>query len=231
MKSVTPRYQYARTLDPNYGPGWVGFSYRDNDVFSKGIAWFTREEYEGIVPSHTFIVQDEKTIIEAAGGKVRVYPIQNYFNDPHIIVFFKKPRNYDKNRAYTIIRRAAAKVDKTYDYSLFFYFISHFLFLDYIEKKFPCLRKRPSFFDSANKFICSEVVADSLNQIPEYSNLFPLSEYHISKIDPFKLFRSEIFNTWRFEENDSDSNITKGSRINPCCGRSIPDPCCNLYGY
>jgi hypothetical protein len=205
MRSVKPIYKglATRSLEqPNYGKGYVGFSFRDNNLMSKGIAYFTRGEYEGIVPSHAFVVENDTTIIEAHFPHVRRYPIQEYFNDPHVIVFFKKPHDLKPFDAHFMLERAGLHVGSNYDASVLVYFVGRWIREKFNFGKIPPSH-HPAFWDSPESFMCSELVSDALNQIPKYSNLLPLSEFHPSRIDPFMLFRSEIFEEWKFDDTDT----------------------------
>jgi hypothetical protein len=151
-------------------------------------------EFEyGVVPSHAFYVVDEKTIIEATGLGVRVTNIEKYFDDPHYAVFFRKPRNLNPYKMAVMTDWLHKQVGKEYDFKL----IMGFLFM--IES-LPFLRKFPSIFDTPSDFVCSELISEALNKVPEFSLAPPLSSYHISKITPNMLFRSDaIFEPWTFE--------------------------------
>lgn len=197
MKTIKPRYAGDRVLDPNYGPGWIGFSYRDNNIISQGIAFFTREEYEGIVPSHAFIVRDKDTIIEATLPEVKTTPIKKYFDDPHVVVFFKKPVDLIPQGSSDIVFQAMLHVGREYDTSLFGYYLLRTVLR--LLGKWEPFKDKPAWFDSPDQWICSELVAYCLKAIEKYANLFPLSEYHPSKVDPLMLFRSEIFKEWSFD--------------------------------
>jgi hypothetical protein len=196
MKTVKPIFKH-RGVDGNYNSGYVGFSYRSTNLVSRGIAIFTRGEYKGIVPSHAFYVVDSKKIIEATGEGVHYTDINHYFDDPSIIVFFRRPRGLDSEKVRIMTEYADSIVGREYDYGLITHFVLRYLLIDRLQN-LPWLRKKPSLFDTPQNFICSEAVASILNQIPEYSNLLPLSEYHSSKIDPLQLFRGDIFEPWGF---------------------------------
>lgn len=201
MKTIVPRFAGDRSLDsPNYGISYAGFSYRDNNAFSKGIVLFTREEYEGILPSHSFIVTGKDTIVEATFPVVREYPLHKLIDDPHVIVFFKKPRGLDEEKISIIFSQAQSHLGKKYDTSLIASFIYRALFFR-VFGRIPYFRRSPSLFDTPSQLICSELLGEVLNCIPEYTNLFPLSELHPSKMTPKDLFRSEIFTGWSFDDN------------------------------
>lgn len=198
MKTVKPRYIEDRDLNPNYGPGYIGFSYTDNNIVSQGIAMFTREEYDGIVPSHCFMVKDKNTIVEAFFPYVREHSVHDYIEDPHKIVFFKKPNGLTDKEKDMILFVAVLQIGHKYDTSLFGYFLLRWL-LRRLGRWEP-FKDKPAWGDSPEEWVCSELIAHCLKQIDKYSNLFPLSDYHPSKIDPLMLFRSEIFKDWNFDE-------------------------------
>jgi hypothetical protein len=194
MIIVPPKYK-SKGEDGNYSAGYVGFSYKDNSIVSFSISIFTRMEYEfGVVPSHAFYVVDEKSIIEATGLGVRFTQIEHYFEDPHYIVFFRKPRNLNPYKVAVMTDWLFKQVGKEYDFKLL---ASFFIWIESL----PFLRKYPSIFNTPSNFLCSELVAEALNKIPEFSAAPPLSTYHTSKITPNQLFHSEsIFEPWKFDE-------------------------------
>ena len=191
MITKEPKYSGERALGVNYGPAYIGFSFRDNNLFSKGIAYFTRGEYSGIVPSHSFIVKNEHEIIEATWPKVKVTPIEKYFNDPHLIIFFKKPVNLGIKEINSIIFSATMHLERKYDVGLLNYYLLRII-LRWFGNWEP-FKRRSSWFDTPEAWVCSELVAYCLSSVDLYTHLFPLSDYHPSKIDPLMLFRSEIF--------------------------------------
>lgn len=197
MRTIKPRYAGDREINPNYGPAWVGFSYTDNNIVSQGIAFFTRAEYEGIVPSHCFIVKDKNTIVEAFFPYVREHSIHDYLDDPHKIVFFKKPKDLTDKDINTILFLAILQVGHKYDTPLFGYFLLRY-FLRLLGR-FEPNKDKPAWGDTLEGWVCSELVAYCLKTIDKYTNLFPLSEYHTSKVDPLMLMRSEIFEEMEFD--------------------------------
>jgi hypothetical protein len=194
MKAVTPIYEFEKGYKGNYGPAWVGFSYRSNNIGSYGISWFTREEVDNLVISHSFIVLDQCSVVESTPAGVHKSDLKGYFDDPYCQVFFKKPRNLDYDRMKLIIDRAKSHIGKEYDYGNLMYFLLKLII------HIPIINKRAFFLDTSDEYMCSELVADALLSVKEYSNLYPLSKLHPSKISPMDLFKSEIFKEWRFED-------------------------------
>jgi len=187
-------------IDPvygvNYDRGYCGFSYLDYSVVSRGIAFFNRDEADGIIPSHAFLVVDENTIIEADYHGVHTTPITKYFDNPNYTVFFKKPRDLTEERANLIVNRAEAKLGAKYDFILSLYFIERWL----IRKIFRSEQNTqlPSIFDNERFWVCSELCADAYLSIDDYAGQVPLLTHHPSKIGPFVLFNSPIFQPWKF---------------------------------
>jgi hypothetical protein len=180
-----------------YNNGYIGFTYRDNNIFSKGIMLFTKEEADKICVSHSFIVRDDKLLIEASIHGVQYRLLTDYFDNPHIHVFFKKPINLDKDRANRIIAHAESHLGCRYDYGLIAYFFKKYL-LNKLGYK-SSLLGRYSMFDNPNKFLCSEFVADSISSVSEYMSLFPLNSMNPAEIDPMMLFRSPLFKEWKYD--------------------------------
>lgn len=179
----------------NYGAGYIGFSMRDTNFVSQGIVFFTKEEEPTIKVSHSFYVVDAHTIIEAEAEGVVMSDPKKYFDDPHIHTFFKKPRNLNPDYVRIMTEYAYSLVGKPYDWGLF----ANFLY-QWVATKLhiPLSKKSPPLLDNPNGLMCSEVSSSTLNQILEYSNLDPLSEWHPARISPLKLFPSPIFDPWSF---------------------------------
>jgi hypothetical protein len=198
MRVEKPKF-IGRGGPGNYGAGMIGFSYRTNNAVSAGIAFFTEEEAKEIKVSHTFYVVDANTIIEAEAEGVILSDPHKYFNDPYIVVFFKKPRNLTPDHIQKMTEYAFTLVGKKYDYGLFFTFVYQWFTKKILRMDLP-FKKQPPLLDNPNAFVCSEVSTNTLNQITEYSNLHPLSEWHPARISPLLLFNSEIFDKWKFND-------------------------------
>jgi hypothetical protein len=204
MKSVKPVYVGSKSLEkPNYGPGYLGFSYNDDNLFSYGITLFTKIESDKIVVSHAFLVIDSNTIAEATIGGVQLSPISKYFDNPHYAVFFKKPKGLNGEMAERLATVAKSKLGMGYDYGLITHFFLRKFFLYRWISESVFFRKKPSLFDSKGEDLCSEYVCEVLNSEAYYQSLFPLNTYHPSKIDPLRLFRADddygVLEPWKFE--------------------------------
>lgn len=192
----------GRDGEGNYGAGFIGFSMRDNNLISLGICLFTREEASSINVSHSFYVVDEHTIIEAEfNGVVMSDPVK-YFNDPNIHVFFKKPIHLSPEYIQKMTEYAYTLVGKGYDYGLVVNFLYQWFMVKVLGREIST--KSPPLLDNPNALMCSEVSASTMDQILEYSNLLPLSEWHPARLSPEKLFYSpELFEEWKFIDDNT----------------------------
>jgi hypothetical protein len=190
MRVETPKF-IGRDGEGNFGAGYIGFSFRDDNFVSHGIVFFTKEEAQDIKVSHSFYTVDGHTIIEAEGRGVVMEDPKKYFDAPHIHVFFRKPIHLNPEYVKTMTEHAFSLVGKSYDYGLFINFLWQWFVTKVLRKEID--KKSPPLLDNPDGFMCSEVSASSLNKIPEYANLFPLSEWHLARISPMLLMPSEIF--------------------------------------
>lgn len=194
MRVEKPKF-IGRDGEGNFGAGMVGFSFRDNNLISLGICVFTREELSNKNVSHSFYTVDGHTIIEAEEEGVIISDPKKYFDNPHIHVFFKKPRNLNPEYVQKMTEYAFSLVGKGYGWGLFINFLYQWV-CNKIGIK-TSQKSRP-LLDNPNTFCCSELTAGILNQIKEYSDLFPLNVYHPARISPILLFGSVIFKNWRY---------------------------------
>ncbi len=184
----------------NYSAGYVGFTYTDNSFVSNGIIFFTQKLAYWLKVSHCFLVRDEEHGLEATLTRkvngVHKFKLQEYFNNPHCHVFFCKPIELCDDYTNTILIEAKKHIGKKYDLPLFGGFILRWI-LRPLEA-LPCIRLKPSIFDSSISFICSEYVSTCLKQIPLYRQIEPLKGYHESKINPQMLFHSNLWKEWTY---------------------------------
>lgn len=189
----------------NYKVGYVGFTFKDTNLISNGIAWFIRwdkgenPDVPNINIAHTFIVSNENECIEAISPTVTFSPLSKYFNDPHIHVSFRKPTDMTELTGHLIALDAAHKVGKPYDYSLI---IGHALSNTIPGHILSDLTHEKSkefltwLFENKGRLICSELVSTAIKSRPEYNGKGVLVHPPYS-IDPQELFQSrEIFSPW-----------------------------------
>ncbi|MEI6209759.1 MAG: hypothetical protein WCP20_23485 [Desulfuromonadales bacterium] len=111
----------APEFNKNYTIGSIGFSYNVTSPVSKGIAWFTRwDRMSDIKVSHALVVTGANECVEASASKNRVgcASLDEYFNDEHCLIFFRKPVHLTSEIAQKIVQTAKEQVGKRYDYSL-----------------------------------------------------------------------------------------------------------------
>lgn len=151
----------------NYKPGYVGFTFTDGSFLSSGIAWFTRwDAKKGGAPnlklSHTIIVIDKDTCIEATWPKIKISPLSNYFNDDPKHICFRKPKGLTPEIAKEMIEQGKIRIGEHYDISVI---VGQFLKKNIFGRVFSFLTFRLSdkvlikVFDAARAAVCSEFVA------------------------------------------------------------------------
>ncbi|MFN9548200.1 MAG: hypothetical protein ACK6AD_14240 [Cyanobacteriota bacterium] len=195
LVSHEPRY------GENYGAGYVGFTYSQSNILSRGIAYFTRwQRMHDIKVSHTLVVTGENECIEAhMQGGVKRSKLDTYFHDEHCQIFFRKPNALTPPLAAAIIQAAEEHLGCAYDIDLIAaqlkvnsisgHFIRHRL-LPNLEEA-VCQRR-----DHLDRWICSELVAHCLDAQPEYHNKGVLA-HSDATIDPQELFEDDlIFQAW-----------------------------------
>jgi hypothetical protein len=194
MKSVEAKF------NSNYKPGYIGFSYRDDNILSRGISFFTKVEADDIVVTHSFVVYDDLIVLEAGLHGVVLTRLKPKLDDPATKVFFKKPTGWTPDIGQAIAANALSHVGQPYAISLFPAFVVRWIYR-YLYKSPPPFLKRPAIFDDPDSWVCSELVADAMYSVSNYNKLPPLSEIHISRISPIDLFNSDqLFTPWRFDD-------------------------------
>lgn len=186
----------------NYDKGYVGFTYHNNLLICKGIAYFTKwERISNIYATHALIVTGENSCIEADAAKnqVRSAPLEHYFNDPHCQIFFRKPTGLTSPIANRIIQVIQREVGQQYDFgsigvqALSGTFLGHLL--NHVLAGTP-EEQIAHILDNPEKWICSELVAYGLDEQPEYKDKGIL-KYPNGTISPQELFEDEIiFEPW-----------------------------------
>ena len=182
----------------NYAPGYMGFTYQSTSILSKGISFFTRwERMSDIRVSHSFVVQDKDTVIQAhAGSGVAIASITLMFNDPFTQVFFRKPREWNPDIGHRIVAVAESHIGEKYDLDLI---AVHAIAGTALGRLLKVPEKLYDFFDSPEKWICSELCAHCMDLQPEYKDKGVLSMAECA-IDPQDLFEDNvIFADWKNE--------------------------------
>lgn len=113
ISSITPLFTQ------NYDVGWAGFCYSTNSFISKGIAYFEHwDRYNDIPVSHVFVVAGSDDCIQAMPQGVVHGKISDYFNDPHTLTFFRKPKAWDPAKGAATVEQAEKLVGCHYGYGL-----------------------------------------------------------------------------------------------------------------
>ena len=207
-------------LGVNYEVGDIGFTFKDGNIISYGIAWFTRwsrgenPDVPKIAVSHVFVVVGENECVEAKYPAVKRSFLFNYFCDPHTHVVFRRPTGLTPDIAARIVKSAEARIGESYGVALI---IGHLLANSLIGR-FLCWltrgwtdRKIKQIFDSHHQLICSELASTALSEQPEYSGKGILRNPPHT-IDPEALFNArDIFEPWATE--------IKGERSRPAVVR------------
>ena len=186
----------------NYRPGYIGFTFREDQFLSDGIAWFTRwERYSDIRVSHVFVVAGADECIEAhKHSGVCAAGLGDRFEDPQCKVFFRKPRGWTMDIGWRIVECAARQLGMKYDTSLIGAhaiagsFLGRALRAVFGDKPEDLLT---AIFDSEEQWICSELGAYCLDEQPEYHDRGILARPNRT-INPQELFEDrEIFEDWQ----------------------------------
>jgi len=195
IKSIHPIY------GNNYKKGYVGFTFYNTSVVSKGIAFMTRwARMSDIKVSHTLLVSGDNECIEAhVQNGVQRSTLNNYFDDPDCQIFFRKPIGLNDNIANRLEKVASKEVGTKYDAALI---ASHAMHGTFIGKLINTVfngkpdRLVSKLLNRDDCWICSELLAYCLNEQPEYANKGILLRPS-STIDPQELFEdSLIFEPW-----------------------------------
>ncbi|NQE38479.1 hypothetical protein [Microcoleus asticus] len=190
----------------NYRPGYIGFLNKGTDLTSLGIAYFTGwDSMSEIHVTHTLIVTDEDECVEAdmVNNCVKTSSLSKYFNDPNCQIFFRKPVFFNDAIGNAIVHKARLEVGKEYDFRA--------IFTQGLSGSFPGRvldrlltgkfeEMLGNVLDDPNKWICSELVAYTLDEQLLYRDKGILKSPNCT-ISPQELFQdTEIFKPWKKSE-------------------------------
>jgi hypothetical protein len=202
MKKQTTIESRAPIFGENYNRGYIGFTYHDDHISSRGIAYFTRwARMSDIRVSHCFIVSCRNELIEALlKPGVHLDHIDKYFGDPHCHVFFRKPQGWTVDVGDAILYTAARQIGDKYDLPLiltqalrgtFLGRVINKLFKDHPDRLLSRLA------DGADRWICSELCAYCLDEQPALRDKGILAD-PVNTIDPQELFEDDrVFESWK----------------------------------
>lgn len=194
--SCTPEYGV------NYKAGYVGFTYTESNLISRGIAYFTRwSQMHQIKTSHALIVSGENECIEAhMNGGVKRTALATYFDDEKCQIFFRKPKALTPDLAQRIISAAEAQLGCSYDIDLIAAQLQSNTVTGRLLRRLlgPGVEERLcKLYDHPDRWICSELVAHCLDEQPEYHDKGVLV-YNDATIDPQELFEDDgTFEVWK----------------------------------
>jgi len=187
----------------NYKPGYTGFTTTvDRSAISHGIAWFSRWDQLGdISVTHALTVTGPNTCVEALTDcGVVESKLDSYFNDPNVLIFFRKPVDYDRYMARNILEAVCSQVGAQYDHDLI---KAHALRNTFLGRLLALTTKQLSdgwiaaMLDDPDKWICSELAAYGLKADPRLFGRGVLS-HPVTMITPQALFEdSIIYAPWR----------------------------------
>ena len=188
-----------------YKKGYIGFTYYNTSVVSRGIAYMTRwARMSDIKVSHTLLVTGENKCIEAhIQNGVERSDLEKYFNDPNCQIFFRKPVGLNKTIANNLENVAAAEVGTKYDKALIGSQALQGTFLGKLVNKI--FKGRPDklvskLLNRDDRWICSELVAYCLSEQNAYKNKGIL-RHPEETIDPQELFEDTVvFEPWKYKK-------------------------------
>ena len=196
FKTITPAFHTTHDI------GYIGFTFFDESIVSRGIAYYTRWSRLSEIPvSHALIVTGENECIEALAEKNRVTksPLEKYFKNEKCAIFFRKPFQWTDEIGNRIATTALSQNGAKYDYSLIAAdmakgsFIGHLIRGCFKGRKESILTK---LLNHDSRWICSELAAYALDEQPEYKDRGILNK-EAATITPQELFEdATIFSPW-----------------------------------
>lgn len=201
LKVESVKAKYGDT----YKKGYIGFTYYNASIVSKGIAYMTRwAKMSDVRVSHALLVTGENKCIEAhIKNGVERSDLQKYFNDPNCQIFFRKPVGLNKTIANKLKKVAENEVGKPYDKALIYSHAMQGTFLGKLINKI-CKGKADKIVSKIlnrdDRWICSELVAYCLSEQKIYKNKGIL-RHPDGTIDPQELFEDTvIFEPWKYKK-------------------------------
>ncbi|HAM53548.1 MAG TPA: hypothetical protein DCP92_23710 [Nitrospiraceae bacterium] len=185
-----------------YAAGDVMFEYEKGAIISEIIDDIQRVGELNFkrrwIPSHTWLVTDETTGVEASTEGVARFSLSKYLDDPKCQVMACRPQDITQITIsqMLVVADLLASQGLHYDYSgLVGDALEACTFLDDI---IPSLREVADPLHENHSYFCSALVATVLNSTAQYHNVPPMDKNTVSKIGPDMLmeqfpFESRIF--------------------------------------
>ena len=144
----------------DYKEGYVFFSYTTENIVSAGLALFQACEMKSGLPvSHCGIISGTGRCLESTTPTTREDDfIREYVNDPHTIVFLRKPKGWTPEMAQKMIAQGRKHIGEKYAYLGLLGSAIRIIF-SWGFKLFPKLRYKDDPLNSDKTTYCSEYVA------------------------------------------------------------------------
>jgi len=186
------------TYGEDYKEGYIFFSYTSNDIVSEGIALF--QSYEDVLHqplSHCGVISGPNMCVEATDPKVMESNfIEKYVNDPHTIVFLRKPKDLTPQGASIVVSTARQYLGKKYAY-LGVVGSALYVMLTAGYKCFSFLRYFRNPLNPKDQLFCSELVANALLPVEGKTGCL---KYDPTNIYPITLFDDDtLWSEWDFD--------------------------------
>lgn len=156
-------------------PGYLFFTFTDRSFISLGIAYFSKwDALSDIYVSHVGLVGRTawKGVHSTAPGGVQEADLTEYFRNPKVHIFFRKPRGWSEDLGIRTLKSAEKRIGHKYGYTMI---AAHALtntllgrFLNVALFGLP-MQAVGRVLDDPAQEVCSELVAISMKEQPEYN--------------------------------------------------------------
>jgi len=199
----------------DYKEGYVFFSYVTKNLISSGIALFQSSEMTSGLPiSHCGVICGPGHCLESIiPATTESDFIKKYVEDPHTIVFLRKPKDWTPEMAQKMIEEGRKHIGEKYSYCGIIGFMFRTV-LSWGFKLFSKLRYKDNLLNTDSTTFCSEYV--SLCMRTGMGKVGCLA-YNSENIGPSTLFEDkEIWADWN--ANIIQEKMAKGKLVVPVIG-------------
>src|SRR5208337_2954234 len=144
-------------------------------------------EYRGWVPSHTWLVIDEHTGIEAAASGIRYFELSKYFDDPTCQIVSYRPAGLTVAAIQQILGLAEQLSEEKLGYDYGALAGDTIEGLIGIDNLIPELKAVADPLHSSHRLFCSALVSTLLKGTAQYQDVDLFKTYTASKISPLRL--------------------------------------------
>lgn len=192
----------------NYKAGYDFFiSHLRPGITSRGIAWFTRFDRRFIPVTHMGMVTGDNACIEAhISTGVAAGNLATYFENPHVAVFFRKPKGLDDEIAGIMIKAAMTQLGKGYDKRLLG---AHALSGSFLGRLASLVTRAKSdefiawLLDHPDLYVCSEFIGWVKIHVPRYAGHGVL-RYAPATLNPQEFFECDVlYEPWKTSEKEA----------------------------